>query len=66
MVIPPLATLAKRAQPPLHVERSLEEVKDVVRRKLGLGPESTVSLKQMIRSGALLDLEDGKSKKFTK
>jgi hypothetical protein len=47
----------------LHVERSLEEVKDVVRRKLGLGRETDVSLRQMIGSDALLDLEDGKSKK---
>ncbi|KAI9572218.1 hypothetical protein HD554DRAFT_1653017 [Boletus coccyginus] len=39
----------------LFNERSLEEVKDVVRRKLGLGPESTVTLKQMIGS---VDLED--------
>lgn len=47
----------------LHVERSLEEVKDVVRRKLGLGRETDVSLRQMIASDALLDLEDGESKK---
>ena len=48
-----------------HVERSLEEVKDVVRRKLDLGQATDVSLKQM-GSDALLDLEDGKCKKSTK
>ncbi|KAF8135756.1 hypothetical protein EV363DRAFT_807730 [Boletus edulis] len=41
----------------LFNERSLEEVKDVVRRKLGLGSGTDVSLKQM-GSDALLDLED--------
>lgn len=45
-----------------HVERSLEEVKDVVRRKLDLGQATDVSLKQM-GSDALLDLEDGRCKK---
>lgn len=44
--------------PLLRVERSLDELKDVVRRKLGLGRETSVSLKQ-IGSDALLDLEDG-------
>lgn len=53
----------KTGSSPLHVERSLEEVKDVVRRKLGLGQETDVSLRQMIGSDALLDLEDGRSKK---
>lgn len=55
------ATVLKRAQRFLHAEHSLGEVKDVVRRKLGLGRETDVSLKQM-RPDALLDLEDGKHK----
>lgn len=51
--------------PLLHVERSLEEVKDVVRRKLGLGRDTDVSLKQMAPDG-LLDLEDGQCQKKKK
>ena len=62
MVISSLATGLKRAQPTVHPERSLGEIKDVVRRKLGLGSETDVSLKQ-IGAGTLLDLEDGESKK---
>ncbi|KAI6026142.1 hypothetical protein BKA83DRAFT_219217 [Pisolithus microcarpus] len=46
-----------RAFERLFKERSLQELKDVVRRKLGLGSEATVKLKQM-RSNALLDLDD--------
>ncbi|KAH0827469.1 hypothetical protein J3R83DRAFT_4159 [Lanmaoa asiatica] len=42
----------------LFNERSLEEVKDVVRRKLRLGRETDVFLKQMGPNAALLDLED--------
>ncbi|KAG9313332.1 hypothetical protein JVU11DRAFT_5637 [Chiua virens] len=44
--------------PPLFsVEHSLEEIKDVVRQKLGLGHDTDISLKQM-RSNVLLELED--------
>ncbi|KAI6000511.1 hypothetical protein EDD15DRAFT_2232618 [Pisolithus albus] len=46
-----------RAFERLFKERSLQELKDVVRLKLGLGSEATVKLKQM-RSNALLDLDD--------
>ncbi|KAG9316323.1 hypothetical protein JVU11DRAFT_2354 [Chiua virens] len=57
MVISTLATLIKAQRPLLDVERSLDQVKDVVRRKLGLGRDTDVSLKQM-GPNALLDLED--------
>lgn len=41
-----------------HAERSLEELKDAVKRKLGLESGAVVRLKQM-RSNMLLDLDDG-------
>ncbi|KAL0956448.1 hypothetical protein HGRIS_002596 [Hohenbuehelia grisea] len=41
----------------LFKEESLEETKDVVRRKLGLGPGATIGLAQF-RDGTSIDLED--------
>jgi hypothetical protein len=44
----------------LFTETSLEEIRDVVRRKLQLPPNSTVKLKQLRGLKQAIDLDDGK------
>ena len=48
-------------------EQSLDETKNVVRKKLGLGHDAVIELAQL-RDGKLIDLEDGVSipQSFTK
>lgn len=41
-----------------HAEESLQEIKEAVRRKLGLSLDSIIKLEQL-REGNLIDLEDG-------
>lgn len=46
------------------VETSLNETKEVVRRKLLLPSYATIKLKQL-RDGKSIDLDDGKTRRFT-
>jgi hypothetical protein len=48
----------------LFTETSLEEIRDVVRRKLQLPPNSTVKLKQLRGLKQAIDLDDGKLRRL--